>query len=156
MTEIDDFESILRSDTPLIDTRSPTEFAKGSLPAAVNLPLMNNEEREAVGRCYKEQGQAAAIRLGHELVSGNLREERVRAWQTFATRHPDGALFCFRGGLRSEIAQRWLQHAGVDFPRIKGGYKAMRRWLIDTSDNLISNGRLLLVGGPLARQKLAC
>ena len=72
MTEIDDFESVLRSDTPLIDTRSPTEFAKGSLPTAVNLPLMNNDEREAVGRCYKEQGQAAAIRLGHELVSGKL------------------------------------------------------------------------------------
>ena len=153
MTEIDDFESVLRSDTPLIDTRSPTEFAKGSLPAAVNLPLMNNEEREAVGRCYKEQGQAAAVRLGHELVSGNLREERVRAWQTFATRHPDGALFCFRGGLRSEIAQQWLQHAGVDFPRIKGGYKALRRWLIDTSDNLISNGQLLLVGGPTGAAK---
>ena len=64
---------------------------------------------------------------------------------TFATRHPDGALFCFRGGLRSEIAQQWLQHGG-GFSRIKGGYKAMRRWLIDTSDNLISNGRLL-VGG---------
>ena len=153
MTEIDDFESLLRSDTPLIDTRSPTEFAKGSLPTAVNLPLMNNEEREAVGKCYKEHGQGAATRLGHELVSGNLREERVRAWQTFATSHPEGALFCFRGGLRSEIAQRWLRRAGVDYPRIKGGYKAMRRWLIDASDNVISNGHLLLVGGPTGAAK---
>ena len=153
MTEIDDFESILRSDTPLIDTRSPTEFAKGSLPAAVNLPLMNNEEREAVGKCYKAQGQDAAIRLGHELVSGNLKEERVRAWQTFAISHPEGALFCFRGGLRSEIAQRWLLHAGVDYPRIKGGYKAVRRWLIDTSDELISNGHFLWVGGPTGAAK---
>ena len=153
MTEIDDFESLLRSDTPLIDTRSPREFAKGSLPTAVNLPLMSNEEREAVGRCYKEHGQGAATRLGHELVSGNLREERVRAWQSFATRHPEGALFCFRGGLRSEIAQRWLRHAGVEYPRIKGGYKAMRRWLIEASDNLISNGHLLLVGGPTGAAK---
>ena len=153
MSEIDDFESVLRSDTPLIDARSPTEFAKGSLPTAVNLPLMNNDEREAVGRCYKEQGQDAAIRLGHELVAGNLREERVRAWQTFAARYPDGALFCFRGGMRSEIAQRWLQHAGVDYPRIKGGYKAVRRWLIEASDNLISVGKLLLVGGPTGAAK---
>ena len=57
MTEIDDFESILRSDTPLIDTRSPTEFAKGSLPAAVNLPLMNNEEREPSGSVTKRKGR---------------------------------------------------------------------------------------------------
>ena len=72
-------------------------------------------------------------------MSGNLKEERVRAWQTFAKRHPEGALFCFRGGLRSEIAQRGSA-CGSGFSPIKGGYKAMRRWLIDTSDNLISNG----------------
>ena len=66
MTELDDFASLLRDDTPLIDTRAPVEFAKGSLPTAINLPLMTDDEREAVGTCYKEQGQEAAVRLGHE------------------------------------------------------------------------------------------
>ena len=84
MTEIDDLESLLRDDTPLIDTRSPVEFAKGSLPTAVSLPLMMNDEREAVGTCYKEHGQDAAVRLGHELVSGDRKAQRVMAWQTFA------------------------------------------------------------------------
>ena len=79
MTEIDDLATLLRDDTPLIDTRSPVEFAKGSLPAAINLPLMTDVEREAVGTCYKEQGADAAVRLGHELVAGDLREQRVGA-----------------------------------------------------------------------------
>ena len=153
MTEIDDFDSLLRDDTPLIDTRSPVEFAKGSLPTAINLPLMTNDEREAVGTCYKEQGQDAAVRLGHELVSGNRKAERVKAWQTFASRHPEGALFCFRGGMRSEITQRWLQDAGVDYPRIKGGYKAMRRWLSEFTDQLIEQTPLLLLGGPTGAAK---
>ena len=153
MTELDDFDSLLRDDTPLIDTRSPVEFAKGSLPTAINLPLMMNDEREAVGTCYKEQGQDAAVRLGHELVSGDRKAERVEAWQTVASRHPEGALFCFRGGMRSEIAQRWLKDAGVDYPRVKGGYKAMRRWLTDSTDQLIEQTPLLLLGGPTGAAK---
>ena len=153
MTELDDFASLLRGDTPLIDTRSPVEFAKGSLPTAINLPLMTNDEREAVGTCYKEQGQEAAVRLGHELVSGDRKAGRVEAWQIFASQHPEGALFCYRGGMRSEIAQRWLQDAGVDYPRIKGGYKAMRRWLSESTDQLIEQTPLLLLGGPTGAAK---
>ena len=153
MTEIDDLETLLRGDTPLIDTRSPVEFAKGSLPTAINLPLMTDEEREAVGTRYKEQGADAAVRLGHELVAGNLKEQRVGAWKTFVAQHPEGALFCFRGGMRSEIAQRWLKDAGVDYPRIKGGYKAMRRWLTDSTDQLIEKTPILLLGGPTGAAK---
>jgi len=153
MTEIDDLESLLRDDAPLIDTRSPVEFAKGSLPTAINLPLMTDVEREAVGTCYKEQGADAAVRLGHELVAGDLKEQRVGAWKAFVAQHPTGALFCFRGGMRSEIAQRWLKDAGVDYPRIKGGYKAMRRWLTDSTDQLIEKTPLLLLGGPTGAAK---
>ena len=153
MTEVDDLETLLRDDTPLIDTRSPVEFAKGSLPTAINLPLMTDEERDAVGSCYKEQGPDAAVRLGHELVAGDLKERRVGAWKTFVAGHPEGALFCFRGGIRSEIAQQWLKDAGVDYPRIKGGYKAMRRWLTDSTDQLIEKTPLLLLGGPTGAAK---
>ena len=153
MTQIDDLESLLLNDIPLIDTRSPVEFAKGSLPTAINLPLMTDEEREAVGTCYKEQGQDAAVQLGHELVAGDLKEQRVGAWKTFVAQHPEGALFCFRGGMRSEIAQRWLKDAGVDYPRIKGGYKAMRRWLTDSTDQLIEKTPILLLGGPTGAAK---
>ena len=153
MTQIDDLESLLLNDIPLIDTRSPVEFAKGSLPTAINLPLMTNEEREAVGTCYKEQGQDAAVRLGHELVAGDRKEQRVGAWKTFIAQHPEGALFCFRGGMRSEIAQRWLKDAGVDYPRIKGGYKAIRRWLTDSTDQLIEQTPILLLGGPTGAAK---
>ncbi|HEL9828561.1 TPA: tRNA 2-selenouridine(34) synthase MnmH, partial [Klebsiella pneumoniae] len=36
---------ILASDTPLIDVRAPVEFSQSAMPAAINLPLMNDEER---------------------------------------------------------------------------------------------------------------
>lgn len=133
-----DFATLLLSGAPLIDTRAPIEFAQGAFPGAVNLPLMTDEERARVGTRYKQAGQQAAIALGHELVAGEVKAARVRAWRDFAEAHPDGYLYCFRGGLRSRIAQQWLAEAGVPYPRVIGGYKAMRRFLLD---NLATQGR---------------
>ncbi|MDO0946859.1 tRNA 2-selenouridine(34) synthase MnmH [Chromohalobacter israelensis] len=112
---------------PLIDVRAPVEFARGALPGAVNLPLMDDAERHAVGIRYKEAGQGAAIALGERLVDGDLKARRVAAWRAFAERHSDAVIYCFRGGLRSRIAQQWLQEAGITLPRIQGGWKAMRQ-----------------------------
>jgi len=145
--ELDNFQTIFTADTPLLDVRSPIEFAKGSLPAAVNAPLMEDAEREAIGICYQQSGQAAAIRLGHELVSGAIKEARVARWKQFAETNPHGALFCFRGGLRSEITQQWLTEVGISYPRIKGGYKSIRQWLSQKTEAAVASTSLLLVGG---------
>lgn len=147
MNELNDFESIFVNDTPLIDTRSPGEFAKGSFPSATNLPLMSNEERAEIGICYKVQGQQAAVELGHQRVSGAIKTARVDAWHAFAKQHPDGALFCWRGGLRSKISQEWLLESGVTYPRINGGYKAMRRWLLDQLEDICQSHNLIVVAG---------
>lgn len=142
-----DYARVLFGGAPLLDTRAPVEFARGAFPGAVNLPLMTDEERAAVGTCYKERGQAAAIELGHRLVSGAVKYDRVSAWAEFARRNPDGYLYCFRGGLRSQIVQEWLAERGVAYPRIDGGYKAMRRFLLDSLEATIANAELLLVAG---------
>jgi len=102
---------VIASNTPLIDVRAPVEFAQGSLPGAVNLPLMVDEERHQVGIAYKQQGQQAAIALGERLVSGEIKQARVAAWQAYLAQHPDASIYCFRGGLRSQIAQQWLVDA---------------------------------------------
>ena len=94
LSQIDDFHAIATHHRPLIDTRAPVEFAKGSFPGAVNLPLMNDEERAQVGTTYKHQGNAAAVALGHRLVSGEVRAARIEAWAHFIDRYPSAALFC--------------------------------------------------------------
>lgn len=147
MDEISDYERLLLNGTPLLDVRAPVEFAKGSFPAAENHPLLNDEERRQVGIRYKEAGQQAAIDLGHELVHGELREERIAAWRDFAGRHPEGTLFCFRGGLRSRIVQDWLREAGIDYPRVAGGYKALRRFLLDTFEQEVPRTAFELLAG---------
>ena len=64
-----DFKSIVLNSTPLIDVRAPVEFEKGSFPHAINLPLINDEERHEIGICYKKHGNNEAVKLGHKLVA---------------------------------------------------------------------------------------
>ncbi len=145
--DTDNYLQLFLENIPLIDTRAPVEFARGAFEHAVNLPLMTDAERHQVGIRYKESGQEAAIALGRELVGPTLQSERTRLWVDFARHHPEGYLYCFRGGLRSRITQDWMAQAGVHYPYIKGGYKAMRRFLLGVMERLGGGLPLILVSG---------
>ncbi len=145
---IDDFEFIFKNNIPIIDTRAPIEFEKGSFPNAVNMPLMFDEERKEVGTCYKNHGKDKALELGHKLVSGEKKKERVKMWVDFAKKHPNGAIFCFRGGLRSQIAQKWIyENSQISFPKIVGGYKKLRNFLIENIESSTLRKKFIVVGG---------
>lgn len=142
------FRSIVLAGTPLIDVRAPIEFEKGAFPGAVNLPLMTDEERHLVGIKYKAAGNEAATALGHELVSGPVKEARVKAWIDFAEAHPDAMLYCFRGGSRSGISQEWFQEAaGREILRLEGGYKAFRHYLLEHLEPSAIRPKPVLLGG---------
>ncbi len=153
MKLINDFSGIFLNDMPLIDTRAPVEFNRGSFPSATNLPLMIDGERSAVGTCYKERGSDAAVALGHQLVSGTVKEQRVNAWIDFVEGYPEGALFCFRGGMRSQISQSWLADRGIECPRIEGGYKAMRHWLMAQLDRVCGQRDFIVISGKTGSAK---
>lgn len=142
-----DYRAIFLSGAPMMDARAPVEFDKGAFPGTVNLPLMNDLERQKVGTCYKQKGQQAAIELGHQLVSGELKAARIAAWAAFARANPEGYLYCFRGGLRSQLVQQWLKEAGIDYPRVLGGYKAMRSFLLETIEQAVAQCDFVVVGG---------
>ncbi|NVL48354.1 tRNA 2-selenouridine(34) synthase MnmH, partial [Pseudomonas syringae pv. actinidiae] len=74
-----DYRALFLNDVPMMDARAPVEFSKGAFPGVINLPLMNDIERQKVGTCYKQHGQDAAIQLGHQLVCGQVKDERVEA-----------------------------------------------------------------------------
>ena len=154
-----DYCAILRAETPIIDVRAPVEFAQGAMPAAVNLPLMNDEERAAVGTCYKREGADAALALGHKLVAGDTRQQRIAAWLDACRDAPNGYLCCARGGQRSHITQSWIKEHGTDYPLIVGGYKALRQAAIKATEELVRHP-IILIGGctgngktPLVRQQ---
>lgn len=146
--QTDDLRSLFLHDVPLLDVRAPVEFADGAFPTAYNLPLIDDEERHRIGITYKELGQDQAIALGESLVSGAAREARIAAWRDYLQRHPNAVLYCFRGGMRSKISQRWLlEETGLHCPRVRGGYKAMRRFLLDELARNSAACHPVLVGG---------
>jgi len=139
--------SLFLNNTPLIDVRAPIEFSQGAFPKAMNYPLMTDQERHDVGIRYKRHGQDAAIKLGNKLVSGETKQYRIEQWQNFIKNNPDAYLYCFRGGLRSRTSQQWLQESGIDVPIVNGGYKAMRRVLLDELEGSIAKSDFVILGG---------
>ncbi|MGM0525525.1 MAG: tRNA 2-selenouridine(34) synthase MnmH [Pseudomonadota bacterium] len=145
--EPESFGRLFTEQRPILDLRAPAEFAKGAFPGATNIPLMTDEERAQVGRCYKQHGQQAAIELGHRLVNGNTKQQRIQQWLAFFQQHPDGVLYCFRGGLRSQIVQQWLAENDCLKPRVRGGYKALRRYLIESLEQYVAHFNWVLLAG---------
>ncbi|MEZ5778709.1 MAG: tRNA 2-selenouridine(34) synthase MnmH [Paracoccaceae bacterium] len=114
----------------VIDVRSPAEFAEDHLPGAVNLPVLDNEEREHIGTIYKQQSPFLARKLGAALVARN------------AARHLEGPLadkpggwrplvYCWRGGQRSGSFATILAQVGWRVELIEGGYKAWRKLVVE-------------------------
>jgi len=146
--QIDYLASLFINDTPMLDVRAPAEFTQGAFPGAVNIPLMNDDERKAVGIEYKKQGQDAAILLGAKLVTPESQDQRKQQWADFFAQNPGGVLYCFRGGLRSQISQQWIfDDTGIDYPRVKGGYKAMRRFLLESIERISKEIPIIVLGG---------
>ena len=139
---------LFSSKAPFIDIRSPKEYQKGSLPRSVNLPILLNHEYESVGVVYKKHGSEAAIEHGYDLVSGDVKTERINTWLSFIKKNPNAILFCFRGGKRSEIAKSWLGEFGVEIPVVEGGYKSLRNTCIELLDSAINQGKKwIIIGG---------
>ncbi|HNI06155.1 MAG TPA: rhodanese-like domain-containing protein, partial [Flavobacteriales bacterium] len=115
----------LLESTPIVDVRSPGEFARGHIPGAVNVPLFDDDERAVVGTLYKRAGRDAAMLEGLRITGPKLADLVEQARETA----PDGhiRIHCWRGGERSGSMAWLLDKAG--FARahtLIGGYKAFR------------------------------
>ena len=149
----EELDSLFSNDTPLIDVRAPVEFNLGCLPQAVNLPLLNDEERAQIGIVFKKKGQPEALKLGYELIQGSIKADRIKAWTEHLKKYPEAVIYCFRGGLRSQITQEWLRVVGYDRPILTGGYQRSRNHLMDKTNQIVTDSKLILVSGPTGSGK---
>ena len=114
---------------PIVDVRSPAEFAQGHIPGALNLPLFSDEERACVGTLYVQKGRNQAVQKGLEIVGPKL-----RYFTDFALglHSPTVALHCWRGGMRS-ASMAWLfETVGLQCTLLQKGYKAFRQTVLDS------------------------
>jgi len=84
---------------------------------------------------------------GHQLVDETSRRDKVEGWSDFAHAYPNGFLYCFRGGKRSQYAQQWLKENHVEYPLVPGGYKKMRQWLLEQLEHFSATLPFTLISG---------
>lgn len=119
-----------------IDVRSQGEYEKAHFGNTVNIPILSNLHRHEVGLTYKIEGSEAAKALGHKLVSGDYKEQLIHQWCESIKNHPHPALiYCWRGGLRSQLAQDWVHQNGCEVFRVDSGYKGLRHEALKALEN---------------------
>jgi tRNA 2-selenouridine synthase len=118
----------LRETLPVVDVRSEGEFQHGHIQGAVNIPLLNNEERIIVGTAYKNAGQKRAISEGFRLVGPRL-SGIIEAVEAVGD---EFVVHCWRGGMRSSNFCQFAGMAGLKTHQLRGGYKVYRRAAIDS------------------------
>lgn len=128
---------------PIVDVRSPIEFTKGHIPAALNMPLFTDTERAEVGTLYKQAGKETAIEKGLEYV-GSKMPEFVRNAKRLAPNR-ELIIHCWRGGKRSQSMAWLLDLAGFKVKVLDGGYKVYRQQVLHQIDHLKTN--LIVLGG---------
>ncbi len=121
----------------VIDVRSEGEYEKAHFNNTVNIPILSDAHRHDVGLTYKTEGSEAAKALGHKLVSGAYKERMIRQWCESINSHPrqPALIFCWRGGLRSRLAQDWVHQNGLEVIRVDSGYKGLRHEALKVIEN---------------------
>ena len=142
-----------RTNTPIVDVRSPKEYQLAHIPGAINIPLFNDAERAMVGTTYKHEGREKAITQGLELVGPKMAEfvaEGKRILQehqaVYITMH------CWRGGMRSKSMATLFNFAGIPTLTITGGYKVYRNAVQQSFANPL---HLIVLGGKTGSAKTA-
>ena len=141
-------ERMKESNVVVFDVRSENEFAQGHIPGAISFPLLNNEARVDVGITYKQKGQQAAVIRGFELVGGLFAQFVIRAKEI--ARDKEVLIYCWRGGMRSNVMSWVLGLAGLKVTLLKGGYKTYRGLCLQLFQK---EYKLTLLAGPTGTGK---
>ncbi len=148
LAKISAHDAAARLDTfgSVVDARSPAEYADDHLPGAVNWPVLDNDERKAVGTEYKQLSPFDARKRGAAMVIRRIAEhidahvmDKPRDWQPL--------VYCWRGGQRSSTLAWFLSQIGFRTHVIDGGYKAFRTLVIEQLDAWPVEMRFVVVAG---------
>jgi tRNA 2-selenouridine synthase len=141
LVSISDFFA-LRKNLPVVDVRSEGEYESGHIRNAINIPLLNNAERIAVGTDYKQKGQHEAIKTGFRLVGPRLLD--IINVAEGAAINNEMIVHCWRGGMRSSNFCQFIKMAGIKSHQLKGGYKAYRHAALESFKGSF---QFMIVGG---------
>lgn len=138
----------------IIDVRSPSEYALDHIPGAINLPVLNDEQRALVGTEYVQGSKFLARRMGAALVARN-----IAGHLEGALKERDGSfrplVYCWRGGQRSGAMVTVMDQVGWPVTVLEGGYQTWRRRVSNALYDTPLPLQLVLLSGPTGCGKTA-
>ena len=140
-----DYEEILKFKNPIfIDLRSEGEYEEGTIPGAISMPVLSNEERKIVGTLYVSGDVKGAKEKGVEFFAPKLTEYYKSISQM--EEEYEVVLFCSRGGYRSTALFNLLKTLGHNVYKLNHGYKGYRRYVLNFIDTLGDYNYVVLKG----------
>ena len=150
--EIDQALGDIETFDSIIDVRSPAEFADDHLPGAINLPVLDDQQRAEIGTLYKQIDPFTAKRAGAALVAQNIAmhlqtvlQGKDRNWRPL--------IYCWRGGQRSAAMAQIFANIGWHCGVVDGGYKAYRRHVLDCLDAIPPAISVVILSGQTGTAK---
>jgi tRNA 2-selenouridine synthase len=130
----------------ILDVRSPAEYADDHLPGAINVPVLNDEERAHIGTLFSQVSPFEAKRQGAALIARNIARhieesfgDRQKSWRPL--------VYCWRGGMRSGAMAHILAQVGWRSTQLEGGYKTYRRAVIAALETLPAKFNFHVING---------
>ncbi len=143
---IDVKDAVLLKNKIFVDVRSPNEFNNGSIPGAINIPLLDNEERVEIGTLYKQVDPEAAKTRGLEIISPKLKHFYDEVNKIDASIE-DIIIYCARGGLRSTFFTNFFNVINRNVYQLDGGFKSYRQFALDYISNIKKHHEFIVLHG---------
>ena len=118
------------ADLSFIDVRSPSEFKKGHIPGAHNIPLLSDDLRALVGTIYVQEGKEKAMHVAMELIAPNFTKIIDHAKKIYNQQRLTLVVYCARGGMRSASVSWLFNLFQLPVIQLEQGYKGYRNWVI--------------------------
>lgn len=135
---------LLHQEYCLIDVRTPTEYAQGSIPGSINIPLFDEREQERIGRVYVKNHKAAFF------LAMDIASPKINKFLRRINRRRQGKpllVYCWRGGMRSRASVTLLGMVGIEAAQLRGGYHQYRKYVYQALRDYTLEPQIILLKG---------
>ena len=135
-----------KTDSIIIDVRSPREFSADHINESINLPVLYDDEYDEVGCLYKNISKFEANKKGSIYVMKNISYHIETELKNISPKKRI-IFYCSRGGNRSQSFSIVCSKIGWNSDTIKGGYKSYRRHVVKQINALSKNLNFIIIAG---------
>lgn len=142
--EVEELLSMERA--AIVDVRSPKEYAQDHIYGAINLPILDDDERALIGTIYKQEGKEYAVEQGLDITQGKM-SDFLERFRQLKEGYEQIVIYCFRGGMRSQSISEYLYLQGIPVMKLHRGYKAYRRYVLNFFEQKLDRFTFVVLHG---------